>query len=128
MKKIIDGVEITLTEEQIALLTKGKYAEVFAYHNTTQEEFDKVHSGLSPRLYNIALLELIVAMYNKGESLDWEDTDQAKYYPYFKIGRGFSLYRGYSGSNVPPLFCFKNYEDVHQAVEKYFDVYKTIYS
>ncbi len=131
MKKIIDGVEITLTEEHIALLTQGKYAEVFAYHNTTKEEFDKVHSGLSPRLYNMALLELIVAMYNKGESLDWDDENQSKYYPYFRMGRPFSLpYVDffYSSSHVPPPFVFKNYDDANQAVEKYFDVYKAIYA
>lgn len=130
MKTIVNGVEITLTEEQIAIVNGSKYDKVFAYHGLSWDEFEKAHAGVSLDVRAFALLKLVVAMYNRGERLDWDNGDQPKYYPYFNLeDECVSLdfvSSGYHDSVVPPSLCFFSKEDCQAATNEYSELYKTL--
>src|SRR5690349_6693418 len=100
--------------------------EVYRYNATTEEQFDKKYEGIEPYIKAIAKEYLIVNFYNKGVLVDFNNSSQRKYYPYFYMDNFWlrSLCYDVSSSNMPSRFCFLRKEDCEGAVEKFFDVYK----
>ena len=100
--------------------------EVFKYHNTTEEEFDKLYENLPKHVKAFEKECMVVAFYNKGWSPDFNNKNEYKYYPWFNMNN-FSLlcvYYCYSISYFPRRLLFKNEKDCREAVEKYFEVFK----
>ena len=97
---------------------KTDLQELLNYHNLTEEEFNKL-SGFEKECK-------VVAFYNKGWKPNWKDSEEKKYIPYFFM-ENFRLYGvdcNCSGSQCLSRLYFKNEEDVKEAVEKYFEIFK----
>lgn len=62
-------------------------ADVFAYHNTTEEDFLSTCSGLTNDEVGYRLEKLIVAAYNEGKVPDFDD-NTPKFYPLFDFSGG----------------------------------------
>jgi hypothetical protein len=130
----LEGYEIDKEKSTLGHVVFKKIEEintmedVYRLNGTTKWEFERKWEGFEP--YQIAAEQerLIVSAYNKGELPDWDNSDQAKYYPYFKMGSGkfsyyFSLYH-YTSSSVASRLCFLREEDLEDAVSKFLHIYK----
>jgi hypothetical protein len=121
--------EIILTKEQLEQINKNDnlMLEIYKYHNTTEEEFDKLYEKLPKHVKAFEKECMVVAFYNKGWKPNWDNTFEFKYYPWFYLGDTFRLdYSGYdySISNISSRLVFRDIVDCEEAVKKYFDVYK----
>lgn len=100
--------------------------DVYRLNGTTEDEFMKKWFGFEDHEIAMAQEKLIVAAYNKSEKLDWDNSDQEKYYPCFNLDN--FLYRdwfyGYSHSAAASRLCFLRKEDLEDATEKFIDIYK----
>jgi hypothetical protein len=112
--------EITLTKEQLKQIeNQNPMQKVYDYHNTTEEEFDRLYKNVSEFAKAQEIERMIVNFYNKGEQPDWNNSNQYKYYPYFYLGSNFSYdyyYAWYSYSSVSARLCFLRKEDLLEAV------------
>ena len=130
MKVTIEGREfdLELTPQQLEVINRDALEEVYAYHNTTKEAFDKLYKNIPTHIKALAQEELIVKMYNKGETPDWKDDNQRKWFLWFDFsGEEITLVRvncNYYRSYVPPLLSFLREEDAREAWSKYKEVYK----
>lgn len=100
--------------------------EVYKYHNTTEEEFNKLYENLPKHVKAFEKECMVVAFYNKGWTPDFSNNSEYKYYPWFYMDN-FSLdvvNCFYSCSDVPRHLLFKNEKDCREAVKKYFEVFK----
>jgi|SRR5690606_31373060 len=124
----IKGQDYTV-EELTTILENAKKTnpmdEVYAYHNTTEEEFNNLYKNIPNKIKAFAQESLIVDFYNKGWTPNWNDNTEKKWYPYFNM-KDFSLYFCSSpfSSTSPASLVFKSEKLCIEAVEKYFDVFK----
>ena len=100
--------------------------EVYKYHNTTEEEFNKLYENLPKHVKTFEKECMVVAFYNKGWTPDFENENEGKHYPWFRMDN-FSLnyvsdYR--LMADAPSRLMFKSEEDCIDAVEKYFEIFK----
>lgn len=112
--------EITLTKEQLKQIeNQNPMQKVYDYHNTTEEEFDRLYKNVSEFAKAQEIERMIVNFYNKGEQPDWNNSNQYKYYPYFYLGSNFSC-NGcnfwISCSGISARLCFLRKEDLLEAV------------
>jgi hypothetical protein len=101
--------------------------KVFKYHNITEEKFNEDHKNCSEFVKAIAIEELIVSFYNKGEVVDVNNSNQSKYYLWFYIGDDFRLYGCVdyvSDSDVPARLLFIRREDALEASKIYLEQYR----
>lgn len=94
----------------------GKYDTQFAFETEADAAMRKI--------------KLIVKYYNKGQKVDFTNTDQTKWYPYFEYDGGFSLcivIINFSYSDVPPPCCYLDRDACKEAVITFFEIYKTAY-
>lgn len=121
-------VEITLTQDQVELIKNSNpLTEVFKFHNTSEEEFEKQYSSVSDFAKHQEVERMIVNYYNKGIQPDFNNNNQVKYYPWFYLGNNFSYhnYNAYSThSSVSSRLCFLRKEDLLEAVEVFLPQYK----
>lgn len=120
--------EITLTKEQLGQIQEQQdpMKEVYRYHNTTKEQFDKQYENIPFHLKAYQKEVMVVEFYNKGWEPDWSDKNENKYYPYFYMNE-FRLHDWDcydSDSGVPARLVFKNKEDLKEAVEKFKEIFK----
>lgn len=78
-------------------------------------------------------LETITEAYNEGDFLDWNDTDQKKYYPYFTFNdpSGFAFddadYAYWSAcAGDASRLCFKTDANARDAGQKFAELYRII--
>lgn len=129
VKAIVEGkeVELTLTKEQEMSVFGDCMEEIYKYHNTTKQEFDEKYKGIPDNLKALQQEFMIVAFYNKGVKVNFEDLSY-KYTPYFIFQDGVQVFhcvvtwRTYS--YVPTSSLFLREDDCKEAVEKYLDVYR----
>jgi hypothetical protein len=106
------------------------FSDVLAVAGRKKEEFEEM-PGETADECAYRKLKLIAEVYNEGEVLDSMNTNQYKYYPYFKIvPSGFGLsYFNYDGwtsySSVGVRLCFKSSELAIDAGKKFTDIYAT---
>jgi len=114
-KEVFESGEIKSFEDACALLGI-KVSDVLSKYDTKDEEAYKK-------------LKVIVKALNDDWELDWDDTNQKKWYCWFKMGSGFGFdgtvwitahTRG-SGSRL----CFKNEKLAKYAGETFTDIYKS---
>lgn len=76
-------------------------------------------------------LKFIAEALNEGWEPDWDDSDQRKYYPWFKMASGGFSYRVYDGhwasSHVGSRLCFKSADLAKYAAETFTDIYKEFF-
>jgi hypothetical protein len=103
--------------------------DVLAEYGFTLEEFRNKFASLDEDEKAYKLLKWMVSVLNEGWEPDWNDSNQAKYYPYFNMGgsSGFRLcdfddWR--SLSNVGSRLCFKSKELALYAGERFVELYK----
>lgn len=122
--------KVTLKETPKEITERIKtIADLLADNGYTQERFDKQCEALSADERAYRLLKLLTQTLNEGWTPDWNDTNQIKYYAYFKMG-GSSGFR-YSGcddwssiSSVGSRLCFKSSKLAEYAGKQFTEVYK----
>ena len=130
MKTInINGKDYTV-EELTKILDDAKKVSpmqrVFEYHNTTEEEFDKLYQNLPKHVKSFEKECMVVAYYNKGWKPDFNNSKEYKYYPWFYMNdfRLNCVYFYVADSDCSARALFKNEEDCKEAVKEFFEVFK----
>ena len=76
--------EITLTKEQLTQIeSQNVMQKVYKYHNTTEEEFEKLYKDTPLNLKYHQKEVMIVAFKNNGWRPDMNNNNQKKYYCWF---------------------------------------------
>lgn len=77
-------VEITLTKEQVSQIKiSNPMQKVYKYHNTTEDDFEKLYKDIPLHLKYYQKEVMIVAYKNNGWKPNMKDDNQKKYYCYF---------------------------------------------
>lgn len=104
------------------------FEDIFLLNNTTWEKFKEQYKNIDKADRDNAVERLMVKAYNGDWTPNWNNSNEVKYYPYFKMsGDSFGFYfcyHWYTLSDVSSRFCFKNKEDLLDAVERFKEVYK----
>jgi len=131
VKAIIEGKEVllNLTQEQETQVFGDGMDEIYTFHKTTREEFDKKYEGIPDNLKALQQEFMIVAYYNKGERLVLEDEDVYKYYPWFEFDEnGGQVFNGVldwlACTTVPAPSLFIRESDCEEAVKKFDHIYQ----
>ena len=112
------------------------FDDVLKENGTTREEFEKSCIGFEPDEIAYRMAKLVCIAYNEGWIPDWNNNNEYKYYPWFKMGSssgvGFSYYGyGYwsAGSRVGSRLCFKS-SDLAKHAGKLFEqeIYKPLFT
>lgn len=73
------------------------------------------------------IIPTIVKAYNEGWEPNWNNSNEYKYYPYFKrVGSAWSFdgsFGDYSFSGLPGCFYYKNRDILMEACKKFQDIY-----
>jgi hypothetical protein len=126
MKIIVDinnkPTEITLTKEQLKQIkSQNNMSKVYAYHNTTEEEFENTYKNIPLHLKYLQKEVMIVAYLNKGWKPDMKNNNQRKYYCWFYNYPfrfyGSSWYVSYS--SVAPCFLLQDEDKCKQMVDEF---------
>ena len=90
------------------------------------EEFDKLYENLPKHVKAFEKECMVVAFYNKGWIPDFKNSEELKYYPWFRMYKfSFSHVACFNlSSTISRRLLFKKEEDCREAVEKYFEVFR----
>jgi len=74
-------------------------------------------------------LKVIVAAINQGWKPDWNNTEQRKYWPYFRLSSGFGFSDSYylygnATTFVGSRLCFQSEEKCTYAANQFIDIYE----
>ncbi|KUY28060.1 hypothetical protein [Elizabethkingia ursingii] len=108
----------------------GNFDDVLRYHGIDAFDFLNSLKGLTEDEMAYRQLKLIVSAYNENAIPDYDDSNQVKYEPRFKLsssGVGFSYddcdgWRTLSVSGSRLVYL--NYENMKDSVSKFLDIYK----
>ena len=102
--------------------------DVLKSNSLTQIEFDKNCKGLEEDEISYRLIKLICKTLNEGWEPDWDDSNEYKYYPWFKMSSSGFRYHYYdywtTYSYVGSRLCFKSSKLARYAGEQFTDVYE----
>jgi len=111
-----------------------EFTDILAYHGITPADFDQQCQGLAPDEVAYRQIKLIVAAYNDGWEPDWNDSDEWKHCPYFRMGgsaAGFSVgdlgldrERSFVGSRL----VYREEEHARDAANKFLPIYKAFFT
>jgi hypothetical protein len=97
---------------------------------TTELEFKTRFGnlGLDPDTINYEKVKIIAKAINRGWVPKWDNMDEPKYYPWFKVspsGGGFSYsgYSTYSDTSVGSPLCFETSEKAKYAANQFGEIY-----
>ncbi|MBS1988730.1 hypothetical protein JST56_07125 [Candidatus Dependentiae bacterium] len=88
-------------------------------------------TGLADDTVAYEKLKVIAKALNEGWTPDWDNSNEYKYYPYFKMCGGFSFFRVgsyYTLTCVGSRLCFRSRELAEHAAKIGFDLYKQLYT
>lgn len=107
------------------------FAEACEECGTTEVEFNELfgHIGLSDDTIAYEKMKIIVKAINQGWEPDWDNTNQRKYWPYFKLSSGFGFsfsnyYFGHSITLVGSRLCFETEEKCTYSAKQFIDIYE----
>lgn len=103
--------------------------DVFADNDLTRGQFDIQCKELETDERAYRLLKLLTKSLNEGWVPDWNNENEAKYYPWFYMGgsRGFRSYvcgHWISGSGVGSRLAFKSSKLAEYAGTQFIEIYK----
>ena len=146
MKTTVDGVEITLTSKQIAIIAKEtkkiktitNFRDIKTFEDACKvlpedyKVFKKCYKLLSKDTLNYERLRIIIKAINpKGYIPDFNNSDERKWYNWFEyVNGGFSCYSTYcssTGTGVPSALYFSDDERAKHASKVFLEDYKKIY-
>ncbi|WP_407483293.1 hypothetical protein [Elizabethkingia meningoseptica] len=106
------------------------FNDVLQYHGIKSETFAMECLSLTDDEIAYKQIKLISSALNEGWTPDWNDRNQTKYYPWFRMGSsgsGFS-FGDYdcdgSGSRVGSRLCYKSSELAKYAGTQFISIYK----
>jgi hypothetical protein len=109
------------------------FDDVLRENGIKKSDFEKSCEGLTKDEVAYKQVKEIVKAFNEGWIPDWDDSNQYKYYPWFKMGSpsggGFSCHVcavWYAGSDVGSRLCFKNSDLAKHAANLFLDIYKDL--
>jgi len=125
MKTInINGSEYTV--EQLSKILeeakkKSPMDEVYKYHNTTEDQFEKDYFNIPLHLKYYQKEVMIVAFYNKGWKPNMKDKNERKYYNWYYNDpfRFHSVFDLYVYSDVPSALLLQKEEYGKEIAEKF---------
>lgn len=118
--------EKIIFKETVSLLEK-----VFIFNKTTEKDFNENHKNCSEFTKDIAIEEMIVNFYNKGEIIDVNNTKQIKWYLWFYLGKDFRLgscCNCNSCSFVPARLCHKSREIALYSAKQFIHIWKDAFN
>ena len=102
--------------------------DVLKDNNTTEKEVDKMFKNVPEHLKYQYLAELLCKSLNEGWEPDWDDSNEYKYYPWFKMGSSGFRCNDYDYWNtiatVGSRLCFKSSELAKYARTQFTDTYQ----
>lgn len=102
--------------------------DVLEDNNITQSDIDLMFANVPEHFKHQFIAELLCKSLNEGWIPNWNDSSEAKYYPWFKMGSSgfrFSDYDYcYAVSFVGSRLCFKSRKLAEYAGQQFEDVYK----
>ncbi|MDP3679753.1 MAG: hypothetical protein Q8R22_02835 [Flavobacterium sp.] len=105
--------------------------DVIRENGKTEEEFRESCKGLEPDEVAYKMIKEIVKAFNEGWVPDWTNSNEGKYYPWFKMGSpsgggfsfdGYDYWRTYS--YVGSRLCFKSADLAKHAGQLFESIYK----
>ncbi|NHQ66959.1 hypothetical protein [Elizabethkingia miricola] len=106
------------------------FNDVLQYHGIKSETFAMECVSLTDDEIAYKQIKLIASALNEGWVPDWNDRNQTKYYPWFRMGSssgGFSFHDygfGHSASYVGSRLCYKSSELAKYAGTQFISIYK----
>lgn len=101
------------------------------YCDTTEEEFNEywTTSRVSNDTIAYEKCKMITRAINQGWEPDWDNRDQKKWWPWFKLSSGFGFGYSYylygsSGTSVGSRLCFESREKSDYAAKQFLDIYE----
>ncbi|CAA0192838.1 hypothetical protein [Tenacibaculum maritimum] len=105
-----------------------KVADVLEDNNITQEQIDKMFANTPEHFKCQFIAELLCKSLNEGWTPNWDNSNEHKYYPWFKMGSsGFRFVvcdYWTTDSFVGSRLCFKSRKLAKYAGEQFEDLYK----
>ena len=85
--------KITIKEKPKSVFERFRTVEdVLSYYKLSVEQFNSRHQGMTEDVAAYCFLKMLVAALNDGWVPNWDNSNKAKYYPYFDM-RGSSGFR-----------------------------------
>lgn len=119
------------------LFAPQKYTDIKTFDDacrtqgTTEQKFNErfKNLGLDPDTIYYEMLKIVVAAINQEWTADWNNSNQYKWWPYFKMSSGFGFSGSgydctYSRSSVGSRLCFESEEKSNYAAKQFIDIYK----
>ncbi|MDV3666346.1 hypothetical protein CMU51_20050 [Elizabethkingia anophelis] len=110
------------------------FNDVLNYHGIKYEDYEYECTSMTDDEIAYKQLKLIVSALNEGWVPDWDNSNQCKYYAWFRMGSsgsGFS-FGGYgydfSGSHVGSRLCFKNRDLAEYAGKQFLTIYQRFFT
>lgn len=106
------------------------FNDVLQYHGIKSETFAMECLSITDDEIAYKQIKLIASALNEGWTPDWNDRNQTKYYPWFRMGSssgGFSYYVYgcvFSVSAVGSRLCYKSSELAKYAGTQFISIYK----
>ncbi len=121
--------ELKFKEIPVSITERMKTVEdILTASGTTVDKFNKLYKGLPDHVKSYVLATMICSILNEDWTPNWDDSNEYKYYPWFKMsasGFSFDDY-GYWRTNsiVGSRLCFKNRELAKYAGTQFKEVYE----
>jgi hypothetical protein len=112
------------------------FDDVLKENGISREYFEKSCKGLEADEIAYRMAKLVCLAFNEGWNPDWTNSNQYKYYPYFKMGSSSGVGFSYDGcdywnaySIVGSRLCFKS-SDLAKYAGKLFEqeIYKPLFT
>ena len=102
--------------------------DILVDHGLTIEDIDKQFKDVPQHFKYQYIAELLCASLNEGAQPDWENINQAKCYPWFKMSSSDFQFVDHTGwlevSTVSSRLCFKSREPAEYAGKQFTELYK----
>ncbi len=102
--------------------------DVLKDNNITQEQIDEMFANAPEHLKHQYIAELLCKSLNEGWEPNWDDDDEYKYFPWFKMGSSGFRYTDFvswhTNSHVGSRLCLKNRELAKYAGEQFTNLYR----
>lgn len=103
--------------------------DVLVFNGTTEKQFNLTYLSLSEDEKAYILLKMICKIFNEGWMPDWNNSNQYKYWPYFKMGAGFGFshtdyYYAYTNAHTASRLCLKDEKTAIHVGKLFIKVYE----